>query len=166
MGILDIVLLICFVPAIVSGVTKGFIRQVVEIVAILAGAWVAFRCSSMFSVWLAQYIQLDKIYLHIICFVLIIIIVALLLNLLGRILTKTLDALSLGWFNYLLGLVFGILKVAIVLGLLILGFEALNANLHLVDPKELDNAVVYNTLKNAANAVFPYLKSFVTGING
>ena len=166
MGILDIVLLICFVPAIVSGVTKGFIRQVVEIVAILAGAWVAFRCSSMFSVWLARYIQLDQIYRHIICFVLIIIIVALLLNLLGRILTKTLDALSLGWFNYLLGLVFGILKVAIVLGLLILGFEALNANLHLVDPKELDNAVVYNTLKNAANAVFPYLKSFVTGING
>ena len=54
MGILDIVLLICFVPAIVSGVTKGFIRQVVEIVAILAGAWVAFRCSSMLSVWLAQ----------------------------------------------------------------------------------------------------------------
>ena len=166
MGILDIVLLICFVPAIVSGVTKGFVRQVVEILAILVAAWVAFRFSSMMSVWLAQYIQLEKIYLHIICFVLIIIIVALIMNLLGRVLTKTLNVLSLGWLKYLLGFVFGILKVAIVLGLLILGFEALNANFNLVDPKELENAVVYNALKNIANVVFPYLKSFVLGING
>ena len=56
--------------------------------------------------------------------------------------------------------------VSLMLGLLILGFEALNANFNLVDPKELENAVVYNALKNIANVVFPYLKSFVLGING
>ena len=31
MGILDIILLCCFIPAIVQGISKGFISQVISI---------------------------------------------------------------------------------------------------------------------------------------
>ena len=65
--------------------------------------------------------------------------------------------------NRLLGLVFGVLKVALILGLVILLFETLNSSLHIVKPEATADAVVYNALKNAANAIFPILKSFVTG---
>lgn len=166
MAILDIVLLICFIPAIVSGITKGFIRQAAELIAILVGAWAAFHFSSLVSTWLSQYIEMDKLVLHIICFVLIVVIVSLLLSLVGILATKFINIVSLGWINGLLGLIFGIIKVAIVLGLLIMAFEALNSSLAIVDPKDLDNAVVYQRLKSIAEHVFPYLKSFVTGING
>ena len=37
MTILDIVLLACFIPAIVQGLTKGFIQQVISIAAIIIG---------------------------------------------------------------------------------------------------------------------------------
>lgn len=166
MAILDIVLLLCFVPAIVSGITKGFIRQAAELVAILVGAWAAFHFSSLASTWLAQYIELDKLVLHIICFVLIVVIVSLLLSLAGILVTKFINIVSLGWINGLLGLLFGIIKVAVILGLLIMAFEALNSSLGLVDAEELDDAVVYQKLKGIAEHVFPYLKTFITGIDG
>ena len=163
MAILDIILLLCFIPAIVTGISKGFVRQVVDLVAILAAAWAAFHFSTMMADWLGQYLTLDPSILNVVSFVLVAIVVALLLHLVGALLTKTLQTLSLGFVNRLLGLVFGVLKVALILGLLILLFETLNSSLGIVKPEATAKAVVYNALKNAANAIFPILKSFVTG---
>jgi len=88
---------------------------------------------------------------------------AVLLNLVGTLVTKALQAVSLGFVNRLLGLVFAVLKVAVVLGLLILLFETLNSTLHILKPESTADAVVYNALKEAAEKVFPILKTFVTG---
>jgi len=163
MAILDIVILLCFVPAIVSGISKGFVKQVVDFVAILLAAWGAFRFSTPLSEWLGQYVTLDATVMKVICFVLIVIVVSLILNLIGALITKALKALSLGFFNRLLGLVFAVLKTGLIIGLVILLFETLNSSLNLVKPEATENAVVYNALKDAANAIFPILKSFVTG---
>lgn len=165
MAILDIILLICFIPGIVTGLSKGFVKQVVEFVAILLGAWAAFHFSSTVTVWMAQYIKADEVVLHVISFIVIVIVIALILNLLAGLLTKVLNIIALGWLNRLLGLVFGILKVALILGLIIMAFEGLNQSMELVKPGSLDNAVVYNTLKDIAQQVFPYLKEFVTAGN-
>ena len=166
MAILDIVILLCFVPAIVAGISKGFVKQVIDFVAILLAAWAAFRFSTTLSEWLGQYVTLDATVLKVICFVLIAIVVALVLNLIGALITKALKALSLGFFNRLLGLVFAVLKVGLVIGLLILLFETLNSSLQLVKPEKLENAVVYNALRDAANTIFPILKTLVTGGQG
>lgn len=163
MAILDIILLLCFIPAIVSGISKGFVKQVIDLAAILIAAWAAFHFSQPLGAWIGEHVTLDATVLNVISFVLIAIVAALLLNLISSLLTKALKALSLGFFNRLLGLVFAILKVGLVLGLLILLFETLNSSLHLVKPEATENAVVYNALRNAANKIFPILKTFVTG---
>jgi membrane protein required for colicin V production len=163
MAILDIILLLCFIPAIVSGISKGFVKQVIDLVAILIAAWAAFHFSKPLGALLAQHVTLDPSVLNVISFVLIAIVAALLLNLVASLITKALKALSLGFVNRLLGLVFAILKVGLILGLLILLFETLNNSLHLVKPEVTENAVVYNTLRDIANQIFPILKTFVTG---
>ncbi|MBR1578524.1 MAG: CvpA family protein [Bacteroidales bacterium] len=163
MAILDIILLLCFVPAIVSGISKGFVKQVVDLAAILVAAWAAFHFSTVLGGWLGRYITLEPSILNVISFVLIIIVAAVLLNLVGTLVTKALQAVSLGFVNRLLGLVFAVLKVAVVLGLLILLFETLNSTLHILKPESTADAVVYNALKEAAEKVFPILKTFVTG---
>ena len=59
MGTLDIILLICFIPAIVRGIQKGFVEQLVAIVSILLGAWLAFKFSTPLSTWAAGFITLE-----------------------------------------------------------------------------------------------------------
>lgn len=104
--------------------------------------------------------------LNVISFALIAIVTALVLHLVGALITKALKAVSLGFLNRLLGLVFAVLKVGLVLGLLILLFETLNSSLGLVKPEKLENAVVYGALRDASNAIFPILKTLVTGGQG
>ena len=164
MAVLDIVLLVCFIPGIVSGISKGLIKQVVDLVALFVGAWAAFRFSKTLSAWLSAYLTMDGKLLYIISFVIVIILAVLLLNLLGGFVLRIFKMADLGWLNRIAGLVFGIFKVALVLGIIISVFEGLNAKWGLVGPEKLEDAVVYGALKDFSGAVLPFLKSLVSGV--
>lgn len=163
MAILDIVLLLCFIPAVIRGLSKGLINELISLVSIILGAWLAFKFSGVVSTWLSQYLQLEQKVVNVIAFAVIVILVIILLHLIGQLLTKVVKITTLGWLNRLLGMIFGILKVALILGLIIMVFGGINEKWNLVKPGVLDDTVVYNFLKDFAEKVFPYLKSFVTG---
>ena len=59
---------------------------------------------------------------------------------------------------------FGKLKAGIILGLLIMVFEALNSSIDLVERSMLDDSKVYTALREMAESVFPSLKSLATDI--
>lgn len=166
MAILDIILLVCFVPAIVVGLSKGFIKQLVDMVSIIVGAWAAFKFSQLACDWLQTKWDIDPKLLYIICFVVIVVAAVLVLNLIGNAICKVIKVASLGWFNRLLGLIFGIFKTALILGLLIILFDDINEKWQLVAPDKLEDAVVYDWIKNFADTVFPYLKNIITGSTG
>lgn len=162
MAIIDIILLICFVPAIISGISNGFVKQLVKLLSLLLGIWASFKFASVVTAWLSKYIEGNETVLKIISYVLILVVVVLILNLLGNLLTRLLKAISLGWADKVLGLVFGIVQTAFILGLLILLVESLNDSLEFIKPGSLDNATVYQSIKNLSEDVFPYLKDFFT----
>ena len=165
MGILDIVLLLCFVPAIVQGIMKGFVQQVISLVAILAGAWLAFRFSSLIANWLSAYFTLDPKILNIIAFAIIVILAVLLIYWIGQLITKVIKIATLGWLNRVLGVLFAIAKTALILGLIVMVFESINGKFGLVSPEKLDDSGVYCFLRDSAERIFPYLKSLVSGGN-
>ena len=161
MAILDIVLLACFIPAVVQGLTKGFIQQVISIVSIVIGIWLAHRLSSTISVWLGQYVGIEAKVLNVICFMVIVILAILLLYWVGELVTRVIKIVTLGWLNRLLGVIFAILKVAIILGVLIMVFESVNDTFHFVKPQKFANAAVYQVLRTFAHNILPWLKSYL-----
>ena len=163
MGTLDIILIVCFIPAIIRGISKGFIEQAIALISIFVGAWLGFHYGSTIAEWIAPYIHVEENILQIISFVVVVLFAVLILNLIGRFITRVLKLAMLGWVDRLLGLVFAILKAALILGLLILVFEALNAQFSLVKQETLDASVLYKAIKSIADTVFPYLKELVAG---
>ena len=67
----------------------------------------------------------------------------------------------LGWLNKLLGIAFAFLKTALIVGLVIMLFNSLNDNFHLIQEETLAESVLYGPLKNLAYTVFPYLKEML-----
>ena len=162
MSTLDIIILVCFVPAIVTGIQRGFIAQVVSLISIILGIWLAFHFSEMVCEWLRQYLpNLSETILNIVGFVLILAVVALLLHLVGKLILRLFKAVDLGWLNWILGLVFSLLKAALVIGLVLVLFDTLNLKFELVKPETLDQSVLYAPLRDAAYKVFPYLKALL-----
>lgn len=162
MNVIDIILLICFVPAVIMGLRKGFIAQVIAIISIILGIWLSFQFSAALSGWFGQWIESSETILHVISFAVILIIVILLLGLAGKLLEASIKIILLGWLNRLLGVVFAILKYALVLGLLVMLFDSLNESIHIVRKDVIDGSLLYRPFLSMANSIFPYLKELVS----
>ena len=162
MSILDIILLICFVPAIFQGLKKGFIAQAISIISIVAGIWASARFADITADWVAQYITASEQVLKLVAFALILVVVFLALAALGKVLEGMFKLVMLGWFNKLLGLVFSLLKTGLIVGLAIIAFNSLNETFNFVQESVLNESVLYPPLKKLAYEVFPYLKDLLT----
>lgn len=162
MNILDIILLICFVPAIFQGIRKGFIAQVISIISIIAGIWASARFANMAAVWIAQYITASEQVLKVVAFALILVVVFLVLAALGKMLEGVIRLVMLGWLNKLLGVVFALIKTTLIVGLVIMTFSSLNDTFHFVQESVLNESVLYPPLKKLASDVFPYLREMIT----
>ena len=159
MNILDIALLVCLIPALIQGLRKGFIAQVVAIISLVLGGWLAYHFSSVVTGWLEQWLDISGPALGILSFILIFLVVITVLFLLGKVLEASVKIILLGWLNKLLGLVFALFKYALVIGLLIILFDSINGKFDFVSESYLDSSFMYSGLRSVSYAVFPYLKS-------
>ncbi len=162
MNIIDIIILLCFIPAIINGLRKGLIAQVVSIISIILGVWMSFKFSSVVSGWIAGWFGgVSAEVLNITAFVVILIAVIFGLFALGKIVEASIKIIMLGWLNRLMGLVFSILKCFLIVGLVIIMFSSINESLNLVSEKALSDSALYPPFKEIAYKIFPYLKDLL-----
>ena len=162
MNILDIIILICLVPAIIQGVRKGFISQAISIISLIAGVWASAKFANLVGEWLSQYITASEQVLKVVSFAIILIVVFIILGLIGKVLDKIIRLVMLGWLNKLLGVVFSLAKCLLILGLITLAFNSLNTSFNLVKPEVLSESILYPVIKEITDTVFPYIKSLLT----
>ena len=160
MATLDIILLICFIPGIIRGISKGFLEQALSLAGIVLSVWAAFKFSALVCGWLKPYLSLSETTLNVVAFALILIAVSIVVLLVAKLLTKVLEMSMLGWLDKILGLVFALVVNALLLGVFIILFDTLNLKFGFVKPEVLDGSVVYTTLRDFCYLVFPYLKAF------
>ena len=160
MATLDIILLICFIPGIIRGISKGFLEQALALAGVVLSVWAAFRFSSLVCTWLKPYVDVSETTLNVISFALILVAISILVLLVAKLLTKVAELAMLGWLDKILGLVFALAVNALVIGVFIILFDTLNAKFGLVKPEVLDGSIVYTSLRDLSYLVFPYLKAF------
>ena len=160
MATLDIILLICFLPGIIRGISKGFLEQALALAGVVLSVWAAFRFSGLVATWLKPYADLSETTLNVVSFALILVAMSLLVLIIAKLLTKVIELAMLGWLDKTLGLVFALAVNALVIGVFIVLFDTINLKFGLVKPEVLDESIVYTTLRDICYLVFPYLKSF------
>lgn len=161
MNALDIIIALILLIGATAGAFKGFISQIFAIFSILLSVWLSFTSANALGEWLSQYISASEVLLKAIGFLLILIGVGILCKILGRLLEKLFQFAMLGWLNRILGAVFSCIKYALILGIIILLFDALNQNFEWVQPEVLAKSWVYSDLQALAEKVFPYFQKLI-----
>lgn len=166
MGVLDIVLLVIFIPAIIRGITKGFVEQLAALLSIFLSAYVAYLFADKVGVWLSQWITFNSpTVLYILSFVVVIILCVLVMNLVAKVLSKVIDAIALGWLNRILGFVIAIFNTALVLGIIFVIFNDINAKYLQLNTQFMQDSVIYAWINKLTEIVFPYLEGLFTKIS-
>ena len=161
MGITDILLLACYIPAVIRGILKGFVEQAVALFSILLGVWLAGRFSARASAWLSTWIAWKPELLRAATFVIIVILTILVFFLIGKLLTKVIKISTLGWLNRLLGILLGVVVTTLILGVIVTAVDAFNGHWGLIAPEVLDGSPVWCALREFASAVFPSIKQLI-----
>jgi membrane protein required for colicin V production len=83
--------------------------------------------------------------------------VVILVYIIGRIIEKFVDILALGFVNKLFGAVFGVLKAAFILSLLILIINSFDTNKTVITEKLRQGSMLYNPIESLVPAIIPSL---------
>jgi membrane protein required for colicin V production len=154
----DVFFLICFIPAVIGGLMNGLVRQVASLVALILGIWAGWHFSSLVAQGIQVFIKNNDSLVNIISFAIVFIIVLILVNMIGRGLSKIVQLALLGWLDKLLGVIFGIVKYAFVLSVLIYFINSLNDLYSFIPDDLFSGSRLFPILEKIAPSVFPYLE--------
>lgn len=154
MNTLDFIIIIPILYGLVRGFFRGLVGELTAIVAIVIAIICAKLYAPAFSIWLLRYIVLGVAVAEILAYIIIFLGVALVLNLLGGLIKKVISAISLGWLNRLLGAIFGTLKWALIISVVLNGVAMLNDVLHFISPELQEHSLTYNPIKSIASVAW------------
>ncbi|WP_274476420.1 CvpA family protein [Mangrovimonas aestuarii] len=155
MNVLDIVLAALLLFGLVRGFIKGLFVEIASLVALVAGVYGAIHFSYFAGNMLIDYVNWDDNYVNIVAFAITFVVIVVVIALAGKALTKLADFAALGMLNKILGGVFGALKIALVLSVILIVFSKMNNTLPFVEEDELENSILYQPVKNLVTLVFP-----------
>jgi membrane protein required for colicin V production len=159
MGIIDIVLGALILFGLVRGFMKGLFVEVASLVALIAGVYGAIHFSNFAAEFLQTKTEWNEKTINIAAFTITFVIIVLAIAIAGKALTKLADFAALGIINKLLGALFGALKIALVLSVILNIFDKMNSTITFVDEEHTENAILYKPVKSMFPIIFPNLLS-------
>lgn len=166
MNTLDIILLLLFIPAIVRGISKGLIEQVIGVASLFLSAYLAYLFADKVGTWLTAYISgVSKEVLYVIAFILIIIVTVFLLRFFAKFLTGVIKTLSLGWVDSALGLLLAVLNATLIIGVIFAILNSFNTSTFHIDTSFMDSSIIYKWISRITETLFPFIKDIFNQIS-
>ncbi len=157
--ILDIILLLPIFYGLIRGVFRGLVGELTAIVAVVAGVVCAKIFAPKAAVYLTTIVTWNSTICELIAYSAIFLIVTFALHLIGKLLSKLLKTISLGWLNRLLGAVFGAAKWAIIVSVLLNCFNMLDERFNILQPEVKKDSVAYVHLQKVAGVTWEAIQN-------
>ena len=152
MNWLDWLLLAVLAFAAVRGFFRGFVVEVASLLGILLGIWAAVHYNARVAAWVGMDAQ-NEVFSFIITFIAVLVLV----HLLAKAITKAMDMAMLGLPNKVAGTVFGAVRSAFILSVLLNILAARAQATGLVPQETLDSSQLYRPLRAFAPFIVPAL---------
>lgn len=154
MPVIDIILGALIIYGIIKGFFKGLFVEVASLLALMLGVYGAVHFSNYAAEFLSNYVDWSEKKINISSFIITFIVIVLAISLAGKALTKLANFAALGIINKLLGALFGGLKIALILSILLLVSDRFNNTLSLVS-EELEDSILYKPVASIAPIILP-----------
>jgi len=157
MNYIDIVLAILLIIAAIRGFMRGFIIEVASLAALILGIWGGIHLSHFIADFLVTNLHWESRHIGLISFLITFVLIIIVVHILGKVLTKVVEAMALGFLNHFAGLFFGVLKTALILSIVLLFFDRIDEDVHLISKETKEESRAYEPLKNLVPTLLPFL---------
>ncbi|WP_321333810.1 CvpA family protein [uncultured Bacteroides sp.] len=158
MTTIDLIIVILIGVGAFRGFLKGLLRQLASILGFFVGLLAARALYASLAEKICPTFTHSMTVAQVIAFLTIWIAIPLLFGIVALLLTKTMEAISLGWLNRLLGAGLGALKYLFMIVLLIGVIEFIDTGNHVLSQTKKAESVLYYPMRNVAGIFFPAAK--------
>ena len=157
MSFIDIILLAIFIIAGFHGYKKGFVNQLASLIGLLLGIWGAIKFSDYTAGFLTEHFHITSEYLSLIAFAVTFIIIVIIVHFIGNIVESIFEMAFLGFANSILGVVFGVLKTAFILSVVLVIMEKTDTKINVLPNDIEQKSLFYRPIAHLAPSIFPDL---------
>lgn len=152
--LIDVFLALPLIYGLYKGLKNGLIIELASIVALIAGIYGVMHFSYIATDYLTERMSWDARSIKLTSFVITFLVIVIAVHLLGKLLTRLAQLTALGMLNTIAGGIFGVIKVALILGALLVFFERANSAIGMVESEILQNSYLYAPIKELGAVVF------------
>ncbi len=157
MNFIDIIIIVILGYGLVKGFINGLIIEVASVLALILGIWGAIKFSSFTAAKLYDTFDMSGQYVGIIAFVITFIIIVIVIHFIGLLADKLVKLAALGFLNRLLGILFGLFKSVMILSIIMVVLNAIDARKSFLPREKINNSMLYNPISDIAPAIFPII---------
>jgi len=154
MNFLDIVLGLLLIWGLYKGLKNGLFVELASLIALIAGIYGAIHFSYIAGDYLAENFNWDEKYMNITSFTITFIVIVLAIHYAAKLLTKIADFAMLGMLNKIAGGIFGTLKIAVIIGAVLIFFDSINNSINLVNEETKSESKLYEPIKEIGSFIF------------
>jgi len=165
MGFVDIVLGVILVLGLINGFRKGLFVEITSLLSLVLGVYGAIHFSFYLANILENKVSWNPSVIQIAAFAGTFLVIVIAISLLGKILTKIAETIFLGPFNKILGAIFGLVKFALILSVILIIVSRFNKVLKFRDDSKVEQSILYEPLRKFAPAIFPKLVTVIEETN-
>lgn len=158
MNLVDIILIVPIVWFAYQGFKKGFVIELASLAALILGIYAAIYFSGYVADILVNSFNMGPKYVPVVSFIITFVVIVFLVYSVGKILEKLIDMIALGFVNKLAGSVFGILKGAVMISIVLMIINHFNEDLISSDKK--DNSFLYAPVEGIAPLLWDSLRNW------
>ncbi len=158
-NVLDIIIVIPLLLFAYGGYKKGLIIEVASLAALVLGLYIAFFFSDFAASMLNDLFDMNQKYVAVIAFLMTFIVVIFVVISIGKVLEKFVEVLLLGFLNKLSGALFGMIKGALILSILIFVINYFNFGDYIMKKETRQNSLFYKPVELIAPTLYSWLDS-------
>lgn len=158
MNFLDLLIGVPLLWYAYKGFGKGLIAEITSLVALIAGIYIAVHFSWLVGGYLESLFSMDNQYLSLASFAVTFIMVVVLAQFLGLSISRMLQHIALGFINKLAGGVFGLLKIAFIISVILYFYCRIDENMHLIPEEIRSESLLFKPVAGIAPVVIPKLE--------
>jgi membrane protein required for colicin V production len=157
MNSIDIIICIPLIWGLYKGFTKGLIVEAATFVAFGLGVWGGIHFSDLVAKKISEYFNWNSVYLPIISFAFTFLAIIILVYFIAKLVQRLAEGMALGIFNKTGGAIFGVLKFAMIMSVIIFMMDAIEKSYPIISFKTKEGSVLYKPLGKVAPMLIPSL---------
>jgi membrane protein required for colicin V production len=157
MNWLDVIIVVILILSLVTGFINGLVKEVASLAALILGIWGAIKFSTFTAGKLYDYFDMSGRYVGIIAFLITFGMIVVIIHFVGILADKIVNAAALGFINRILGIIFGLLKSVLIMSVVFVILNAIDAKRPFLPKQTIEESKFYNPISDLAPAIFPII---------